>query len=289
LSGYALKKYGYGSGDEYRFVMEMSTTSNTEEGRTSSSYSYEIILKIKDVDEDVGGYSIKIDVLVVGSTGYYPGFYEFGSLMDETSIEGDKLMAEGGGIMGSYFNLFTSTDWDERGDEWEDFVEDIDGQEGHKVDYESASNGVFALSGEMDISEEESYMDYDGDGDDDDYTGWFSVRGEYDSKGALESSKVEYYMEFNTRNSVTHSIKTYRKGLSLLPNDMLNLIVIAAASFVIALITGFFLGKRRKPKATETSTALHTEPEVPTKKCVECGAEISQDATFCIECGKKQK
>jgi len=266
LSVYALKEYGYEKGDEYRFVMEMSTTTETEEGKATASQSYEMIIKIKDIDEDVDSYSIKIDYLLVGSTGYYPGFYNYG-LMTEGSMEGDGLLSGGSFLTGGMFNLFTSTDWSDREDEWDDYVEELDDQTGYKATEDSASKGVFTLQAEMDVSDDDSYVDYDDDGDYDDYTGRLSVRGEYDSNGVLKSSTAEYYMEFNSENSVTYSSKVYRGGPSLQSSDMLIYIAIGVASFVVALILGFFVGKSRMPKATGISATkpTTTEPEAPDK------------------------
>jgi len=250
LSVYALKRYGYEKGDEYRFVMETSTITNTEEGKATASQSYEMIIKITDVEEDVGSYSIKIDYLLVGST--VAGFYG-DSLMTEGSMEGDELMTGGSFLTGGMFNLFTSTDWSDREDEWDDYVDGIDDQTGYKVTEDSASNGVFTLQSEMDVSDDDSYMDYDDDGDYDDYTGQLSVRGEYDSNGVLTSSTAEYYMEFDSENNVTYSSKVYRGSLSLASSDMLIYVAIGVVSFVVAFILGFFVGKRI-PKATEISS-----------------------------------
>jgi len=250
LSVYALKRYGYEKGDEYRFVMETSTITNTEEGKATASQSYEMIIKITDVEEDVGSYSIKIDYLLVGST--VAGFYG-DSLMTEGSMEGDGLITGGSFLTGEMFNLFTSTDWSDREDEWDDYVDGIDDQTGYKVTEDSASNGVFTLQSEMDVSDDDSYMDYDDDGDYDDYTGQLSVRGEYDSNGVLTSSTAEYYMEFDSENNVTYSSKVYRGSLSLASSDMLIYVAIGVVSFVVAFILGFFVGKRI-PKATEISS-----------------------------------
>ncbi len=119
----------------------------------------------------------------------------------------------------------------------------------------------------MDVSDDESYIDYDDDGDYDDYTGRLSVRGEYDSNGVLKSSTAEYYMEFNSENSVTYSSKVYSGGPSLVSSDMLIYIAIGVASFVVAFILGFFVGKRM-PKATGISATKPTAtgPEVPAKQ-----------------------
>ena len=257
MSAYALKKYGYEKGDEYQFVMEISTTTTTEEGTASTSQSNEFIVKIKDVDEDADGYSIKIKTLIVGSTGFYPGY---GGLMEEQIIEGDRLMAyEGiGGFTGGYFNLFTSTDWDERGDEWEELIDEMDDQEGYDVREDSASNGVFSLLADIDVDDDESTMDYDDDDDYDGYTGRLSLKGEYDEKGVLKSSIAEYYMEFNERNNIEYSYKVYSGAPSLLPSESFIYLVAVVASFVVAFVIGFLVGKGRKPRAVSVSETSPT-------------------------------
>ena len=286
VSVFALKKYGYKEGDEYRFVMEMSSSADSEEGKTVSTGSYEIVVKIKSVDEDVDGYSIKITMLVVSSGyGYFPGMYSYSGPISEQTIEGDRLSS--GGNFPSMFNLFTSTDWDDRQDEWDDMVDDIDDQKGYRVTDDSASNGVFTLYAEMDVSDDDSYIDYDGDGDKDGYTGWLSVRGEYDGNGVLKSSTAEMYMEFNKYNRVTYSYKVYRGGKPLLSSETFLYIGAGIAVFVVAFVSGLFVAKhRRLPEAIETPIA---RSGVATKHCIHCGAEIPEDATFCTKCGRKQE
>ncbi len=150
------------------------------------------------------------------------------------------------------FSLFTSTDWSDREDEWEDYVDVTDDQPGYKVVEDSASNGVFTLQVEMDLDDDESPYDYDNDGDKDDFTGLVSVRGEYDDNGVLTSSTTEYYMEFNSENSVTYSSNIHRGGPTPALSDMVVPIAVGIVSFPVAFILGFFVGKR-KPKATEIS------------------------------------
>lgn len=285
MSAVAIKKYGYKEGDKYQFVMETSSSAETEEGKTVSTNSYEIVIKIKNVDEDEDGYSIKIEMLVVSSGyGYFPGMYSYGGPISEQTIEGDKLASDGG--FQSMFNLFTSTDWDDREDEWKVMVDDVDDQTGYRVTDDSASNGVFTLYAEMDVSDDDSYIDYDSDGDNDEYTGWFSVRGEYDGNGVLKSSNAEMYMEFNKGNRVTYSYTVYSGGKPLLSSETFLYIGAGIAVFVVAFVSGFFVAKhRRLPEAIEPPTP---KPGVTIKHCIHCGAEIPEGATFCTKCGKKQ-
>jgi hypothetical protein len=289
MSANALKKYGYKEGDDHRFVVETSTTIKTEEGTTLSSRSYEVIYKIKEIDEDVNGYDIKIKLVVVGSRGFYPGFYGYGSLMDEITIEGNKLMPEDGGFYPrGIFNLFTSTDWSDREDEWDDFIEKIDDQEGYKVEEDSASNGVFSLRVELDVDDDHATaIDYDGDGKREGYTGWWTFRGEYDDKGVLKASSWESYMEFDRRNSVKSSFNVYRGPPAMLPREMFIYVALVVVSFGVAFVSGFFLGKRRVSKEAGVP-ATDVSAKASTKHCIHCGEEISLDAVFCMKCGKKQ-
>jgi len=289
MSANALKKYGYKKGDEYRFVLEMASTIKTDEGTTSSSQSYEVIYKIKDIDEDVDGYDIKIDLVVVGFRGFYPGFYGYGGLLDEITIEGDKLMPDEGSYGSWFFNLFTSTDWSDREDEWEDFIDKIDDQEGYKVKEDSASNGAFSLQVELDVDDDDTIaIDYDGDGDKDGYTGWWTFKGEYDETGVLKASSWESYMEFDRRNSVTSSLNIYRGGSSaLVPREIFIYIALIAVSFSAAFVSGFFFGKHKVPKEAG-APAIDVSSKPLTKHCIHCGEEISLDAAFCTKCGKKQ-
>jgi hypothetical protein len=290
----ALKRYGYKAGDEYRFVVETSTTIKTEEGTTSSSQSYEVIYKIEDIDEDVDGYDIKIELVTVSSTGFYPGFYSYGSpmnyIIDEITIEGNKLMAQEMPYSGGFFNLFTSTDWSEREDEWEDLVKQLDDQENYKVKEDSASNGVFSFQLELDVDDNDvAAIDFDGDGDQDGYTGWWTLKVEYDDKGVLKASNWESYIEFDRRNSIKHTLNVYRGGLSaILPREMFIYVALVIVSFGISFVSGFFLGKRKMPKEVSAPSAANVPIKASTKHCIHCGEEISLDASFCTKCGKKQ-
>ncbi len=75
-------------------------------------------------------------------------------------------------------------------------------------------------------------------------------------------------MEFNSENSVTYSSKVYSGGPSLVSSDMLIYIAIGVASFVVAFILGFFVGKGGMPKATgiPATKPTATGPEVPAKQ-----------------------
>lgn len=252
ISVIAQKEYGYKAGDEYLFIVEMSSTADTEEGKTTTTSSYEMLVRIQDVDEDADGYSIKIDVIIVCSgRGYFPGqpMGYWGPIIQKQTLEGDTLITNGGFWPTT---LFTTTDWDKRGDEWDEYVEQINRYEGCTVTDSYASGGVFTVSGEIDVSDDDSYIDYDDDGDYDGYTGTFAIRSEYDKNGVLVSSSIQMEITFNYRNRMTSTYKIYRGPKPLIPGGTgtLTYILIGGISVAACIIT-FFLGvyttKRRKP------------------------------------------
>lgn len=285
MSAVAVKMYEYKEGDEYRFIVEMSSSVDTEEGRTVSTISDEIMVNITSIDEDDDGYDIKIGMFVISSGyGNFLGMYSYSRPISKQIIEGNTLLSEG-----SYpgmFNMFTSTDWDDCEDDWKYIVDEVDNREGYRVTEESASNGVFTLHAEITVSDDDSDMDYDNDGDKDSYTGWFSMKGEYNGNGVLKSSNIETYIEFNRNNRITYSNIVYSGGKPLISSERFLYIGAGLAVFIVAFISGFFVGKHRRiPTAGNTSLP---ESRTATKHCINCGAEIPQDATFCIKCGKEK-
>jgi len=246
----ALIKYGYKKGDQYRFVAEASSTSDTEVGKTTSSGSGEYIAEVTDIDEDTGGYKLRIELLTVTMGSAYSPMMEGTTLISEPVIEGNKLMSSG--HISMLFNLFTSTDWDERQTEWDTYVESIDNEQGYRVTEENAASGVFTLRAEMDVSSSD-HLAFDYDGDKEGYTGWLTVRGEYDSNGVLKSEAMETYMKFNDRNSLTSSYKLYSGSRSLISTEPMLLISGGIVAVVVAFFLGFLLSRRRSaPMATST-------------------------------------
>jgi len=283
MSAIADRIYEYKEGDEYRFIVEMSSSVDTEEGKTVSTISDEIIVNIINIDEDEGSYDIKIRVFVI-SSGYGNFLGRYSEPISEQMIEGNTLLSEG--TYPGMFNLFTSTDWDDREDDWKYIVDEIDNREGYRVTEESASNGVFTLQAEITVSDDDSDMDYDNDGDKDSYTGWFSMKGEYSGNGVLKSSNIETYIEFNKNNHITYSNIVYSGSKPLISNERFVYIGTGLAVFIVAFILGFLVGKHRRiPTAENTSLP---EQRTTTKQCINCGAEIPQNATFCTKCGKER-
>lgn len=240
-------KYGYKEGQQYQFSMEMYSEIKTDEGSTKSSFSSPMIVKIKNIDEASGGYDLKIELITVGLYGIFGG-----SLINKETIEGNQLFE-------SYYeppspNLFTSTDWDEREDDWDNFVNYIDSRPGTTVRVDDAKNGVFKLEVNLDVDDSESNIDYDNDGDYDSYTGWMKLYLEYDQNGVLKSYTYEVYREFNPRNSQKSTYKMSIGGPSLIPMDILIYLIIGVVCFAVALFLGYFIGKRRAPKAPPPPT-----------------------------------
>jgi len=253
----ALIKYGYKKGDQYRFVTEASSTSDTEVGKTTSSGSGEFIAEVTDIDEDTGGYKLRIELLFATMESAYVSWMHGTTLVSEEVIEGNRLMSSGSISM--LFNLFTSTDWDERQTEWDDYVESIDDMRGYRVTEDTAANGVFTLRAEMDVSSLDSTIDYDDDGDKEGYTGWLTVRGEYDSNGVLKSEAMETYMKFNERNSLTNSYKLYSGSRSLISTEPMLLIGVGIVAVIVGFFLGFFLSRRRSaPMAASTPSQATT-------------------------------
>jgi len=172
-------------------------------------------------------------------------------------IEGNRLMSSIS--ISIVFSLFTSTDWDERRIEWDTYVESIDNMKGYRVTEDTAANGVFTLRAEMDVSSSDSTVDYDDDGDKEGYTGWLTVRGEYDGNGVLKSESTETYMKFNERNSLTSSYKLYSGSRSLISTEPMLLIGGGLVAVIVAFFLGFFLSRRRSaPMAASTPSQATT-------------------------------
>jgi len=252
----AQKMYGYKAGDVYFFIMEACSTADTEKGKTTTRTSLEVKIIVEDVTENTEGYHIKIDTLIVISGfGIFPGQYYGGynRLIQKQTFEGDKPITEGGGGAFGFspVSLFTTTEWDKRGDEWNEFVEQIDGYKGTTVTNSYASDGIFTVTGELDVSPSDSYIDYDGDGSHDGYTGTFSIRHEYDGNGVLSSSSMEVTMRFNYKNSLTSTYKIYRGPKTFMPAETTMYLAIGGLSVacVATFFIGFYIGKSRKPKA----------------------------------------
>ncbi|MEM3770247.1 MAG: hypothetical protein QXG76_03570 [Candidatus Bathyarchaeia archaeon] len=240
-------KYGYKEGDQYQFFMEGYSEVKTEKGSGKSSYSNLINVKIEDIETQTGGYGLKIELTTVG---YY------GAIIDRRIIEGNRTFESFSPL---YYaptpNLFTSTDWDERAGEWDALIKPIKSADYVTVKVSEAKNGVFKLEVDLKVKDTDAIaIDYDDDGDRDGYTGWMKLYLEYDQNGVLKSFTYEIYREFTTQNTQKITYKMSRGGPSLIPMDILMYIVIGVVCFVVALFLGYFIGKRRAPKAPPPPT-----------------------------------
>ena len=176
-----------------------------------------------------------------------------GPLINEQVIEGNRLFQYDYGYATVFtvpsFNWFTSTDWDDREDEWKDFVDEIDNSPGVTIKDDSALNGVFNLVAKFDVDESESHIDYDDDGDNDSYTGSLTMRGEYDSNGVLKSFNYDMTIKFNDENSAKTSYRISRGAPPLIStSDIVMFALVGIVCFVIALLLGYFIGKSRTSK-----------------------------------------
>jgi len=256
-------KYGYKEGEQYPFLMETYSEIKTTEGTTKSSTSSSAIIKIKSIDENKDGYDLKIEVLIVGGPSFYYGEYYGSSLINKYTFEGNKLQSYSGP---TGFNLLTSTDWNKREGEWENFVDEMDDQPGTTIKVDDSKNGVFTLEINLNVYDTESNaIDYDNDGDKDGYTGWEKVNVAYDQNGVLKSIVYEVYMEFNAQNSAKYMYKI-SIGSSLIPMDILMYVIVAAICFVATLILGYLIGKRKTERAPPPPPPKHIQemPQVGT-------------------------
>jgi len=252
-------KYGYKEGETYQFYAEMTSETTTEEGSTKSSWSGTIIIRIKEIEENEDGYDLKITLVMTSSMYGLPS----GSLINEQVIEGNRLFQYDYGYGTVFtvpsFNWFTSTDWDDREDEWKDFVDEIDNSPGVTIKDDSASNGVFNLVAKFDVDKSESHIDYDDDGDNDSYTGSLTIRGEYDSNGVLKSFNYDMTIKFNEENSAKTSYRISRGAPPLIStSDIVMFALVGIVCFVVALLLGYFIGKGRASK-------VQPPPSPPTK------------------------
>lgn len=262
ISANAVYRYGYKEGDVYRFTMEMSSTSKTEEGTATTSTSYGGTLKIKDIEEDTGIYNIKITLI---STSAYPG----GSLIQDQEMEGDPIpftqdlssnqIRYGFGMP----SMFITTDWEERGDEWKDYVDDLGDNKGWMIKDHTTSEGVFTVDIEVDVSDTDSRVDYDDDGDYDEYTGTVSATLKYDSNGVLSSFSTQTNAVFNKRNSITNSYKAYQGEAGLEWSEILPYMLMVIVG-IIALVAGFAIGSRRA-KGPKPATLPPAAPSAPSQ------------------------
>lgn len=261
MSTNAVYKYEYKKGDVYRFTTETSTTAKTEEGTATESYSYAATFKIKDIDEDEAGYRIKVDVIIATSS-------SAGFIIQEVTVEGDPKPFTSGISPDEHMEMpmFITTDWEDRGDEWKDYVDNLGDNKGWMITDYTKSEGVFTVDIEFDVSDDDSSIDYDDDGDYDSYTGTASGRIEYNDHGVLSSYSRQQSIEFNKQNSFTDSVKVYRGKAGLELGAILPYILMAVIG-IVALVIGFAIGSRkaRVRKPTVPTAPPETERKEPQK------------------------
>jgi hypothetical protein len=173
-------------------------------------------------------------------------------MLQEITFEGDPRPFMSEGILAPT-NLFITTDWEDRGDEWKSFVDDLSSTAGWMVADYTRTEGVFTLNINFDVSNSESTIDFDHDGDRDEYTGSMSTRVEYDSNGVLSSYSTVSNMVFNARNKLENSSTVNRGGPALSLTTALPYVAVGVICFAVALVLGFFIGRSRPPKDKFTS------------------------------------
>jgi hypothetical protein len=258
----AVGPYGYKELDVYSFAMVTSSSSNTEEGTASSSTTYVATYKIKNIDTNTGGYRIKLDYWLVTSTGNMGG-----SILQDGTLEGDPEPFISYSTFGSTPSVFVTTDWNTRGDEWNDYVNAVKAVSGWMIkDYTGThgdTNGAFTLNVQFDVTDTNSRIDFDADGSNDAYTGTMSNSVQYDANGVLSSYSTQANVVFNQRNSATYSTSITRGGVSSLPSDTLMLVVVGVVAFIIALALGFFIGRGRRPMDMAPHSASNVQSPPP--------------------------
>jgi len=257
---FAVYKYGYKQGDTYNFYVEMSSSAITEEGKSSTSASYSITFKIKDIEENSNGYRVDIEYLGVTATFY--GLYGnmvSSQIINEGHMEGDPQPFVSNNYLGPFSGispaqLFITTDWEERGDEWKTYVDNNYGNKpGHQVQSRTQSNGVFTLDITFDVERDDSDIDWDGDDTRDAYTGSMSMRIEYDANGVLSSFVTQSKITFDPNNKAEATIKAGRGSASSLlgiPMDILTYVLMVVIG-IAALVVGFLVGRRKRVAKSE--------------------------------------
>ena len=245
----AVGSFGYKEGDSYSFTVTTSSSSSTDEGTASSTTSSLFNYKIRNIDTNSGGYRIKVDYWMVTATGL--GMSVSGPILSEGTMEGDPEPFIAYSSYGSYPSVFVTADWNTRGDEWNDYVNQVRSISGWMLkDYTGThgeTNGVFTLNVQYDVSDANSHIDYNDDGSRDGYTGTMSTSILYDANGVLSSCSIQSSMVFTSKNSATFSTSITRGGAALLPSDTAVLVVVGVVAFIIALALGYFIGRGRRP------------------------------------------
>jgi hypothetical protein len=246
MSASAGYEYGYKKNDVYTFYSSSSITATTEEGTARSSASHTETYKIENINEDThGGYHVNITYTKVTDS---PNMIEKNRYM-----EGDERLNRTYyyPVYGNAPFMFITTEWDDRGDEWKDYVNKLKKVDGVTVRDHTASEGVFTMNVEYDVPKA-SGIDFDGDGTRDEYTGTMVVRVEYNGNGVLSSYTAETNIKFDDKNTfvASQTISTAQPVLS----GMVMYILIGAVCSVVALAIGFFIGKSRTPKTPKMET-----------------------------------
>ena len=255
---YGVYKYGYQKGDTYFFNVDMSSTANTQEGESKSSTSYGVTFKIEDIDEDTNGHRVDIKYLQVSTMA---NLEDGNQIIYEGHVEGDPqpFTSGYGSHLGAPVALFITTDWDQRGDEWKDYVKtNFENKPGYNVQSRTESDGVFTANINLDAAKSESTIDFDGDGNKDAYTGTVSIKVEYDSNGVLSSASYQSNLKFSDKDSESLSMNASR-GQPFIGFDVLMYILVVVIG-ILAFFAGLFLG-RRSVASREMASPSQSAPQ----------------------------
>lgn len=261
----AVGPYGYKEGDTYVFTMKSSTSSDTEEGTASTSMATTLTYKIRNIDLNSGGYRIKLDYWLVTATGV--GMGSSAPIIQEGTMEGDPEPFISYSTYGSTPRFFITTDWNTRGDEWNNYVNQVKAVNDWVVkDYTGThgdTNGAFTINVEYDVSKANSHIDFNDDGTYDAYTGTMTTSIQYDANGVLSSFSMQSNVKFDSRNSETMTTSITRGSPSTLPSDALMLIAVGVVAFMVALGLGFYVGRGRRPIGMEPAGISHSQSSPP--------------------------
>jgi hypothetical protein len=253
----AVYSYGYKIGDKYDFNTQMSSTTTTNYGTATASITYAISITIKDIREDTNGHRVDVKYISVVPNG---GFMGSGStIINEGYMEGAPQPFTGdygyGLIPYAPVSLFVTTDWDQHGTEWKNYITNNYGTKaGYLVQSHTESNGVFTVNINLDFDATHSEYDFNGDHINDAYTGTISMKIEYDSNGVLSSANVQQNMQTSSKGSITLSMDLGRGQASAVSGpvgEILTFVLIIVAA-IMAFLIGLFVGKRTKAAKKET-------------------------------------
>jgi hypothetical protein len=263
ITASAAYTYGYKEDETYSFNLQMSSTATTSQGTGGMSVGGSVTYKIKDITEGASGYRVKVTCTVVTSMSGSGGE----SMVQEQVLEGDPKPFIRSSSLGPV-TPFITTDWATRDDEWKAYVDALDEEygSGSTIKDSTQSSGTFTVNVEYDVSDAQSNIDFDSDGNNDKFEGTLSIRLQYDSNGVLQSYSSQMNRQFNPSNSYAETIEAGTGAPALALNNMVLYVIIGVVSFIVALAIGFMIGRMRPMRSRETYSTGGSSAESPSIK-----------------------